>query len=232
VLGQIRANVEQIIDEFEKVLALRKRAGEALAEAVAKQAELDKRTDYAHWKDIDRFMLGMSQLRSQRGHLISLREVRYIDLAALDALEKKTAELFDKVSKAAVVYLANNDALPPSARSSMRSCDGQQGGEGRRPGADAKEHRGARQGLEVLSETIATLQVDDPTVRTQILEGLSETFAHMNRVRAELANRKRSLSEGEDKAEFAAQFRLFGQATGTALAMAETPRRATRGCRG
>ena len=224
VLGQIRANVEQIIDEFEKVLALRKRAGEALAEAVAKQAELDKRTDYAHWKDIDRFMLGMSQLRSQRGHLISLREVRYIDLAALDALEKKTAELFDKVSKAAVVYLANNDALAPFGK---KLDEVLATGNKAVKVADLEPTRKSieelAKGLEVLSETIATLQVDDPTVRTQILEGLSETFAHMNRVRAELANRKRSLSEGEDTAEFAAQFRLFGQATGTALAMAETP---------
>jgi hypothetical protein len=224
VLVQIRQNVEQIIDEFEKVLAHKARAEEALTQAKVSQADLEKKTDYQHWKDIDRFMLGMSALRSQRGHLISLREVRYIDLKAIDGLEKKTSELFDAVSKAAVVFLSKNDALAPFGKKLDEILA---------VGVKAKKvsdleptRKGIEdlaRGLEVLSETISTLQVDDPTVRTQILEGLSETFGHMNRVRAEINNRKSELGLAEDKAEFAAQFRLFGQATGTALAMSETP---------
>ncbi len=223
-LVQIRQNVEQIIDEFEKVLALRRRADEALTEAKRRVAEIAKRMDHAHWKDVDRFMLGMGQLRAERGHLISLREVRYIDVAALEKLEAGVVALFDEVSKGAVRFLAKNDALAPFAR---RLDEVLALGHKAVKVADLEPTRKSieelSRGLEVLAETIATLQVDDPTVRTQILEGLSETFAHMNRVRAELENKKRQLAEGEDKAEFAAQFRLFGQATGTALAMADAP---------
>jgi hypothetical protein len=78
-------------------------------------------------------------------------------------------------------------------------------------------------GLGVLSEVAANLQVDDPTARTRILEGISEVFGHLNRVRATVENRRKELLGSEGRAEFAAQFKLLTQAVTSSIGMADTP---------
>ncbi|MDF2696778.1 MAG: hypothetical protein K0S65_5161, partial [Labilithrix sp.] len=79
------------------------------------------------------------------------------------------------------------------------------------------------QGLTLLAEVTGSLQIDDATARTRILEGVSAAFSHQNRARAVWQAKKKEVGAGEARAEFAAQFRLFGQAVTGAVAVCDTP---------
>jgi len=101
-MESLRRTAELIIDEFEKVQALQKRAVEAITEADAKQAQLLLRVRPEELNNAEAYMQALTELRQQRGHLISLKEIRYIDLARVEALEKQAVEETDRVSTGCV----------------------------------------------------------------------------------------------------------------------------------
>ena len=223
-LQALRQNAELIIDEFEKVLALRARAEEALREADEAQRALERDLRPEHWRSVEPFMKALSDLRAQRGHLITLKEMRYADVARLDALEAEATAGFDRVSQGAVRFLLRGEALRPiGARLDGLLAKLEEVRKTSALAALAAELEETSDGLHVLTEVMGSLQVDDPTQRTQVLEGISEVFAHLNRVRATLQARRSELLEAEGQAEFAAQFRLFAQAVSNALAQCDTP---------
>ncbi len=226
VLVEIRKTAELIVDEFEKVLALRKAASKALDAARAAQHDIITSIRPDSWTRVDEFMDALARLRTQRGALITLREQRYIDTEALAKLEQDVVKAFDELSATTVRYLARDDALAPVTKQLddiLGRVDTIEKTNELVPHAEALAR--ASDGLAVLSEVVANLQVDDPTLRTRILEGVSESFAHCNRVRAVLETRRKELLSREGKAEFGAQFKLYGQAVQSAIALCDTPER-------
>jgi hypothetical protein len=224
VLDQIRQTAELIVDEFEKVVAIRAQAASALAAAEKDQGEILRSLRPESWRDVSEFMEGLTRLRTQRGRLITMREMRYIDLARIDTLEKEVVSTFDALSKSTVGFLLKDDALAPLVKRLDALLE--------QTAKVAKTNELAplqqeldkvADGLNVLSEVAANLQVDDPTARTRILEQVSEVFGHQNRVRATQENKRRELLSHEGKAEFAAQFKLFTQSVQSAIALADTP---------
>ncbi|MCW8138391.1 MAG: DNA repair ATPase, partial [Planctomycetota bacterium] len=220
----VRQNAELIIDEFEKVQLLRRRADEALAEAAARKEALEAELRPDDWAAIEPFLDALTRLRGQRGQLISLRELKFMDLARVDALEAEVAARFDDVSKAAVEFLLREGALGPIGQeleALLGRIEAAKLSTELRPLGESLETQA--QGLTVLTETIGGLQVDDPTQRTRVLEVISEALGHVNRVRATFQARRKELLSAEGRDEFAAQFRLFGQAVTGALALCDTP---------
>ncbi len=223
-LRTIRQTGELIIDEFEKVVQIRKRAREALAEAQARQAALVKTLRPGDWKNVEQYMQALTALRNQRGAVITAREVRSIDLAALDVLEKQLVDEFDRISKACVDFLVKGDALLPVTG----SLDGVLARVEKLDNAAQlqpieQEITALGDGLNVLAEVVSGLQVGDAVARTKILEDISTVFAHHGRVRATYQSVRKQLLTREGKAEFAAQFKLFAQTVSSALAQADTP---------
>lgn len=226
VLAEIRKTADLIVDEFEKVIQIRKRASESLAEAADAQNKLIGGLRPDSWERVDDFMGGLTALRTQRGHLITLKELRYMDVARVDELEAEVVASFDALSSATVEFLLRDDAMTPLTGQLddllTRSAEIDKTNE-LQPLVEQIET--VSEGLGLLSEVAANLQVDDPTKRTTILEGISEVFGHLNRVRATVHNRRQELLGTEGRAEFAAQFKLFSQAVSSALGMADTPER-------
>ncbi|MBL4688888.1 MAG: DNA repair ATPase, partial [Nannocystaceae bacterium] len=224
VLNEIRKTADLIVDEFEKVVQIRKRAEVSLAEAADAQEKLVRGLRGDSWERVEEFMGGLTALRTQRGRLITLKDVRYMDLARIDELEQEVIEQFDEVSAATVEFLLRDDAMKPlmvqleTLLETSASIDKTNELE---PLVEELER--VSEGLAVLSEVAANLQVDDPTKRTTILEGISEVFGHLNRVRATVSNRRKELLGSEGRAEFSAQFKLFSQSVTSALGMADTP---------
>jgi len=223
-LHTIRQTAELVIDEFEKVTAIRARAAEALTEARQAQKELIRSLRPHEWKDVARFMEALTALKTRRGHLITLREMRYMDVDAVDALEAEVTEAFDKVSRATVEFLLDDAALAPLAKrigeiaEKVEAVD-----KGVLLNELAAEVDSVGEGLDVLSEVVGGLQVDDAAARTEILERIGEVYGQLNRVRALLTNRKKEVLGRESRAEFGAQFALFAQAVQSALAQASSP---------
>jgi uncharacterized protein YecE (DUF72 family) len=225
-LAEVSSAAELIIDEFEKVIALREQASQAVAQARRDLGALAQDLNSERWHDLSRFTAALSSLRTQRGHLISLRDVRYIDLAQVDQLESQVIDHFDRVSRDCVAFLVRHEAFTPLVAELDRALD-------RLPAvrnvADVmpliEQVKQAAAGLDLLNEVVANLQIDDATRRTAILENIADVFARVNRSRAAIEARHAQLNRHELTAEFAAQFKVLGQSVASALNLCDSPER-------
>ena len=227
VVKEVNDTAELVIDEFDKVEQIRNQANKALAEAQDKQKTILQSIKIKSWDSPEQYVECLTALRNQRGHLITLREQRYMDLEALTELDEEVAKQYDKVSQATVEFLASDSALKPYSDK-----------------VDELETQIAKTelvvditpinesleelslGLDLLTEILNGLKVEDATVRTKIIDDISEIYSKLNQVKAKGRQKRKQLGSGEASAEFAAQFRLFSQSINSALAMADTPEKA------
>jgi hypothetical protein len=220
----LRDTAERIIDEFEKVLAFQREAEKALAEAEERFAVLARDMRPEHWRRVDPFLEALAKLRMMRGQVITLRELRYMDLARLGDLDKRVAERFDEVSKECVRFLLKDDALAPlvadleAVAAKMPEM---------KKAAEVKPFKDkldlSAEGLALLGEVVGNLKIEDATQRTRILEGLSVAFGQLNRVRAVVEGRRKELAGSEGRAEATVQIAVLGQAVSSALGLCDTP---------
>ncbi|WP_438014219.1 DNA repair ATPase [Sorangium sp. So ce315] len=226
---ELRTVAESIVDEFEKVEAIKARAASALAEAEAAQKQLLGGVRPEDAASVDAFLTALTALRRQRGHLITLRELKYMDLGRVDALEAEVVARGDEVSQACVTFLLGEQAFKPLAdRLAGLIAKIEAVGKSPELAPFAADLDAVNEGLTVLADIVASLKVDDPTARTRILEGISEVYAQLNRARATLAARGKDLRGAEGRAEFGAQFKVFGQSVSSAIAVCDTPERCDR----
>lgn len=223
-LREIRATAELILAEFEKVQSLRRQAEEAVRGA---ETALRKLVDGLHpddWNSVDQFVDALAGLRAQRGQAITLRDKRYVDLARLAAVDAEAAREFDRVGGSTVRFLLRAGAFEPYAqRIEAVVARVPQVKKVAEAAPLAEDLEGIGRGLELLSEVVGGLKIDDATERTRILDGISEVLARLNRGRALLQGRRKELLRQEGAAEFAAQFRLLDQSLASALDLSDTP---------
>jgi len=225
-LHEVQKTAELVIDEFEKVIAMQASASEALAEAEEKQGHVLLELRPETWKTVDHFVDAMAQLRTQRGHLITLKEMRYIDVERIDVLEKEVSERFEYLSDKAAEFLTGDDALTPYHEKNASLLEAIEGMAQARDAEPIEEEvDGMSTQLDLLTEVVGTLQIDDANARTRILEDISSVFALVNRTRATLVSKRKSLMSAEGVAEFGAQFKLFAQSVQSALGLCDTPER-------
>ncbi|MSP26461.1 MAG: AAA family ATPase, partial [Myxococcales bacterium] len=163
---------------------------------------------------------------AQRGHVITLREMRYVDFARIETLEKQIAARFEAVSRETGKFLLGKSALEPLIAELTLTI-------GKVPGCQKstelqplrKKVDATADGLGALSEVFGNLPIADPTQRTQILSHIGDVFAQVNRTKAALEGRRKELAASEGRAEFSAQFALLGQSVASAIASCDTPER-------
>ena len=220
-IQEIRATSEQIIDEFEKVEALRAQAARSVVEV-----EESLTVKAAEPATIDEYTARLGELRSKQGHIISLRELRYVDRAKLDALEREVVQRFNDLSQRTVTFLLDESALAPFATKTS-DVEARLPSVAKTNEADAlvRELESTAASLNLLTEIIGSLQIEDPAIRITILERISTLLASLNRVRALTTQRRRDLLGKERVAEFGVQFALFAQTVASAVSVADTPER-------
>ncbi|MEM6703735.1 MAG: DNA repair ATPase [Acidobacteriota bacterium] len=229
-VDSIRATAELVVDEFEKVQALRRQSSEALAQAEQAMVELERELQPTSWSDATQFTDALARLRRQRGELITLRDLRYVDAARLDELEQRNIAHFDDISQRTVAFLGDEEALKPyheriaELESSVEAVKTVKE-------ADELSERTAEleEALRILTEIVSGLEVDDATLRAALLERISEVMAGINRLRALGEGRRRELRSREATAEFGAEFRLFSQAASSAIHLAKSPEECDEG---
>ncbi|MEU6246643.1 DNA repair ATPase [Glycomyces sp. NPDC047010] len=223
-LRQVRDTAEAVLDEYATVAELTAEAEKALDTARTETVKLLRRARGETPKSAEEWVGLLTELRGAAGHLVTLREVRYIDLAGIDALSADTAESLATTGRRAVAFLERDDAFTAYHE---QIADLERKAEAIETVAEANpvlDDLDARQkGLETLTEVVANLDIGDAVVRTAILGRVSEVLAAVNRARAALAARRRELAVGEGRAEFAAEFALLGQSVTAAISAADTP---------
>ena len=224
LLKRIAAGAQQTLDEFEKVSSVRRATAQAITQA--SQAQRALMTDIASmlWHRPDDFVQALERLRDQRGAVLSLRELRYADMPALDNLDAELASEQTRVGERALQFLANAQAfdsykqdlthiaenLPTHATTG--DIDVAIGN------LDAVTHA-----LDLLTEQIGSLPGGDAVTRTAILDQIGSLYSEANRLRAAARLQRKTLGEQEATAEFGAQFKLFSQSVANAVDFADTP---------
>ncbi len=225
-VGDVRAAAKLILDEFEKVIALRAEAARALAAAEAQVVERLAASRSEGWEQVEPFLDALTALRGLRGTLITAKEIRFIDVARLTALEAEVVTAFERVTTDCVALLSRGQAFDELVTRAQALAD--RVGE-LTTAVTVKPIRAqvdqVASGLALLGEIIGGLKIDDATRRTAILENITDAFGHVNRARATVEARARELAGKEGRAEFGAQVKLLTQSVASALAQCDTPER-------
>ena len=230
VAGSIRevtATAELVIDEFAKVQNIQKQTQTALADAEAKQNEITRQIKITTFESANDYVAQLSAIRRQKGHLVSLENLRYLDGDKLQALQAQLETAESELAEQTVVYLSADDALlsyeDTLAEVSERLESAETNAE-LKPVLDDID--ATAQGLDLLTELLGTLDVADATVRTQIIDDISAIYSRLNQSKAKLNHKRKNLGSVEAVAQFGAQFKLFGQSIANALSIANTPEKA------
>ncbi|MBX7222285.1 MAG: DNA repair ATPase [Blastocatellia bacterium] len=220
----IGKTAETALREFEKTEALRKAAAESVAAVEKRLEEIEQEFSRTTATELGVFLEMLGKLRSEQGTCISLREVRFADLARLAELEARCCTEFDRIGAETVLFLQTPAAFAPL----QRQVEAVQGKLARISSAFeattlTTELESIRQQLTGLTETLNTLTVADARVRTSILSEISVVLGQLNLVRAQLETRRQELVRAESAVEFAAQLGLLAQTGAGALQLATTP---------
>jgi ATPase involved in DNA repair/AAA domain (dynein-related subfamily) len=225
-LREVRATAEQVLDEFESVQALTAQAAAAVDEAYAEVAALIRRARGDAPTGTDGWIRLLAALRRHQGHAVTLRELRFADLARLDALAAEVAAEVDTTARRAAEFLRREDAFAGY----QQAVEELVAAAAQIDTVAAAEPVAARlaeqaEGLQVVTDVVGGLDIADTVVRVAILERIGEVLGGVNRARATLDARRRELAGAEGRAAFTAEFALLGQAVTAGLAAAGTPER-------
>ena len=221
---EIRETAHSAIDEFERVVQLRKNASEEGQKINKKAQDLFGKIKSASFKKIDDFVKLLSALRGIRGEVITLREVRFINEEQLESIENEVDEYQDKISKRCVQFLLDDKALQPY-EDKLKTKE--EALEASKKVFEIKtletEIQDIANELEMLIEIVSNLDIEDTTHSTQIIDAISLIYARLNQLKAAAKNKKQNLSSREAKAEFATQIKLIEQSVNNYFDMATTP---------
>ncbi|MFE1878751.1 DNA repair ATPase [Streptomyces diastatochromogenes] len=223
-LAAVRETAEQVRAEFETVRALTRQADEALEEAAVRIAAVVRRLRGEAPRDATSWVRGLTELRHAHGHLLTLKELRYADTARVDELAAEAVADLAAFGRRAVSFLAREDAFATQQTDVERLVAEAGSAETVAAAAPvAARLDELADGLRTVTEVVTGLDIADATVRTAVLERIAEVLGGVNRARATLDARRRTLLDHEGRAEFAAETALLAQAVTAALAVADSP---------
>lgn len=223
-IKEVTATAELVIDEFAKVQSIQKQTQTALADTESQQNEILRQIRVTTFESASDYVDQLSALRRQKGRLVSLEDLRYLDSDKLEALQAQLEEAESELAEKTVLFLSGEEALSSyegilvdvSERLNTAETNAEL-----KPVLDKIDD--TAQGLDLLTELLGTLDVADATVRTQIIDDISTIYASLNQSKAKLNHKRKNLGSAEAVAQFGAQFKLFGQSIANALSIANTP---------
>ncbi len=226
-LHTVSATSELVLDEFEKVESIRQQAQEAMEQSEAEQREIFSQILPDSWDKVEDYVDALSRIRQQRGHLMTIKEYRYIDQQRIAEMDAKLIEAQDNLGDDTVQFLSSEAALQPyQEKLEKLNADAEEASTKALLQESIEGLEKMAGDLDLLSELMATLKVDDATVRTRIIESISEIYAKLNQSKARTKHKKKDLGSAEAIAQFSVQFKLFSQSIANAVGMATDPDKA------
>lgn len=224
VVKEISSTSELVIDEFEKVESIRQQSDKTMKEAEQLQNSLLVEVRPDNWESAEQYVEALTKLRRQRGHLITIKEHRYIDVDRLLEMDAVLQEVEESISAQTVGFLSNEQALDPYLKKIEQiNSDVEKSSTNASLEPLIVTIENTASGLDLLSELMGSLKVDDATVRTRIIDSISEVYSKLNQSKATANHKRKSLGSEEAVAQFGAQFKLFSQSITNALGLAVTP---------
>ena len=223
-LKAINTAANSAIDEFDKVVQLRKNAAKITEEISGKTKRFFSKIKSTSFKIIDDFVAALSQVRTLRGEIIGFKEVRYVDVTYLEKLEEELAQQADTISQRCVAFLLDEKALLPyHKRVTEKETELENIKKVIHAKALEKEVNQIVVDLELLIEIVSNLEIEDTSHSTKIIDAISLIFSTINQLKAGIKNKIKSLSSAEASADFAAKIKLIDQSIVNYLDIATTP---------
>ena len=223
-LRQVREVADKAVDEFDKVRRLQREAVQRVTEVRQRAEERFRTLRRASFKNLNDFVQNLAALRQLRGELITLKEVRYVNLAQIEESERAVVTQTEELSKSCVKFLLQASALDPYRKQADENLAAV---EKVTKVADGKkiEQAAASAGaeLEMLIEIVNSLQIEDATETTRIIDGITAIYSTLNQVKAALKKKIQSLMMAEGAAQFSAQIKLLSQSTASYLDLCDSP---------
>jgi len=223
-LQRLREIADKAVDEFAKVRRLQHEAVLKLADVKKRCEERFQAARRAAFSKLEDFVHNLAALRHLRGELITTREVRYIDVAAIETLEQTVATQLGELSAQCVKFLLKPEALEPyrkQAAEHLASVDKvAKVADGRKLEKAVADAGGE---LEMLIEIVNSLKIDDATETTRIIDSITAVYSTLNQVKAALKKHLQALVSSESAAQFNAQLKLLGQSASSYLDLCDTP---------
>ena len=223
-LSELKSTANAAIDEFEKVVQLKKAATQATREVESDLNTLFDNIKHTSFKSIDDFVGLLTRLREVQGATISLKDIRYTDPKYITELSEQIAEQTERISRHCVSFLLNEKALQPYHQ---RIVEKQDALEAIKKVIESKaleeEINQISADLEMLIDIVNNLQIEDTSHSTKIIDNISLLFAEINQLKAALKRKAKSLNAAESKADFIAQLKLFDQSIINFIDIANTP---------
>lgn len=211
-LTEIKATASATIDEFEKVIRIKKNTQEQLKIATEKANKLLSFVKREKFEDINAFVKALSELRSLRGEVISLKDLRYVSLDVVTEIEKNIASETERLSHACVEFLLDEKSLQPYHDKMQLLKSSSEKIQKVTEAIKAEEEVAAVSAeLEMLIQIVSNLKIDDATQTTRIIDNISFVFSEINQLKASLKNRKQDLRKTESTSEFNSQIKLIDQ---------------------
>ncbi|GIT29737.1 MAG: hypothetical protein Ct9H300mP1_17830 [Planctomycetaceae bacterium] len=223
-LGEIRNAAASAIDEFEKVVRVKRNTASETSRVEGETREIIADVSRRRFETIQDFVDSLAALRRIRGDIITLRDLRYVDTALVDQLEQEVSEQNDTLSHRCVEFLLRPESLAPYEKKVTEELAGI---EELTKVSDAKTLQEAidqsAADLEMLIDIVSNLEIDDATQRTAIIDNISNIFSTVNQARAALKKKSRDLMSVEGVAEFNSQLKLLDQSIVNYLDVCDSP---------
>ncbi|OQY04663.1 MAG: AAA family ATPase [Bacteroidetes bacterium 4572_117] len=220
----IKEAAASAIDEFEKVSKIKKSTANQTEKITTQANELFETIDHKKLVSVDEFVSLLTELRTIRGELISLKQLRYVKIELVDDYEKKAEGYGEKLSENCIALLIKDESLNPYIERVEEISD--------RVGKITKvieadevnEDIGKVSAkLELLIEIVSNLKIKDAVQTAQIIDNISFIYSSFNKIKAELKRKRSELFLVEGRAEFTSQIKLISQAVINYLDLCDTP---------
>ncbi|MCB0846720.1 MAG: DNA repair ATPase, partial [Bacteroidetes bacterium] len=182
------------IDEFSKVRKMRHDSEVATQAVSEKLIALFDKIRRSKPTQIDHFVNYLSDLRALTGEIISLKDLRYVDMAQIEGFEKQVVGKTDELSQKCVEFLLEENSLNPyieklaHAKDSVAKITKVAEADEASKEIDQIAHE-----LELLIDIVNNLKIDDATQTVQIIDHISGIYTGINTLRASLKTRRKDL---------------------------------------
>lgn len=223
-LDEVKQTASNAIDEFDKIIRLKKSAKEQSDEVEKRAQALLNKSKNMRVAQVNDSVHLLAELRHVKGEIIGLESIRFVDTNKITALNSQISEALNHASENCVNFLLRAEALDPY-KSKVASIEKELESLEKVVVANdlEKEIGDLSKELELLIEIVSNLKILDATKTTQIIDSITALFAAFNQINAALRQKRKSLMLVEGKAEFNAQIRLVNQGFINYLDIADTP---------
>jgi len=223
-ISAIKESAASAIDEYEKVVKLKKSTAKETKETFAKADELFSLIKREHLSSINDFVEQLAGIRVIRGELISLKSLRYVELDKVEYYEKQSQEFNDSLSEKCIDFLLAENALQPYVER-VDAIREQTAKIEKVIEAEEIETQISKVSteLEMLIEIVSNLKIKDAVQTATIIDNISTIYSSFNKIKSDLKRKRNELFLVEGRAEFSSQIKLISQAVINYLDLCDSP---------